>query len=229
MEFIREKILSLDWNKFHEVLLVRGDDFSAVGGSLKEDGLSYHCEANGDFQLSDRVPNSVDEILNIILYHFENGISLPTERAFGRSKKQRKGIHLKKKFSKEETEDAINQFHAQAKIDKRKRIKTFVLAILILLIVPPFAYISYKGELPFYYKSTSETSAVIVHHKPVRFIRHHKMLVTYSYEVDGTKYKGRFKQGKLFHPRPLRQGDRLIIEYIESEPGVSRPLSVLKK
>lgn len=209
------------------MLLVRENDFSAVGGSLEEDGLSYHCEVDGDFQISDRSPKTLDEILNIILYHFENGISLPTNKAFG--KKNNSNIRDRKKgrFTKQDTQEAINKYYIQNKIDKRNRIKRFVLAVLILVIVPPFAYLSFTGQLPFYLKSTDETSAVIIQHKPVRFIRDFKMLVTYSYEVDGVKYEGKFEQGKLFYARPLRQGDHLTIEYIQDDPKQSRPLSVL--
>lgn|GEM_PF-6666097 len=226
-EFIREKILSLDWRKFHEVLLVRGNDFSAVGGDLSRGGLSYHCEVNGIMEISDRKPKSLDDLVNIILFHFARGISLPTNEAFTNNKREVNRSKVTTPNIEDRSRVIKNKYFEADRIEKKKRLVRFVFAALILLIIPPFAYLSFSGKLPYYINETSEVPAAVIHASAYRFFGRHKVTVKYSYEVNGYTYESYFRQTKFFYHTPLMAGDSLTVEFIENDPGHSRPISVL--
>ncbi|MFZ6050464.1 hypothetical protein [Halocola ammonii] len=177
-------------------------------------------------EISNRKPKSIDDLVNIMLFHFSQGISLPSDKAFSnnrldtnRGKVITPDLNARKRVIK-------NKYFEADRIEKKKRLVRLILASLTFLIVPTFVYISFSGNLPYYLNNTVQTKAEVVNTRPFQIIGRHKIYVKYFYEVKGHVYEGTFKQTKSFHHVPLLTKDSLVIEYLENDPSTSRPISV---
>ncbi|MDW3196917.1 MAG: hypothetical protein R8G66_31360 [Cytophagales bacterium] len=68
LEQVRSKMVDLDWNSFHQVVLEQENgDWIEVGGNLLDDGLSaMYQEAGRQYEIR-QTPKSVDQLTEILL------------------------------------------------------------------------------------------------------------------------------------------------------------------
>lgn len=66
---------SIDWKKFHQVVLTKSNgDYMEVGGNITDDGLSVMYEESGNQFIIIQPPTSVDQMTNILeSYFLEDG------------------------------------------------------------------------------------------------------------------------------------------------------------
>lgn len=83
IEQIRETMKELDWNDFHQViLLIDNSNWIEVGGNLNEDGLSSIYEENGKQFIINKPPSSVEHMTEILISYFNRDGKFKKENKF---------------------------------------------------------------------------------------------------------------------------------------------------
>lgn len=217
IEIVKEIMMGLDWDKFHQVVLSRSkQDWIEVGGNLGEDGLAAVYQEKVEIFVTDEAPASVEQMIDIVVsYIKDDGVFKAKYKFSGESDTSEKDEEPKQDFNKWNDEFKIKRKKTRLILVKRWFLLSF--AVLVLGFV---AYNWYTGELQFIGQKTEFTKARVVKTHMHHIGRgYYKQTVTYEFEYNEAVYLSTFEAGKREGRHSI--GDVVKIKFSINDPSRS--------
>lgn len=194
---------SLDWQKFHQVVLEKdSENWIEVGGSLKRHGLAAIISHNGEPFIIANKPASIGEMKRILTLYFQGDKRITQDYYFP---------GLSNPLPKRTSLEAVLK-------EERQRLWRRVLAAVILFVVIGLIFYNLNEQSKLLGKPTELARAEVVDRewKP-GLMGYYLYRITYKFSYNGKTYAGITRAG-FSAKRELLPGDPILIRYEVNHP-----------
>lgn len=213
MSFVR----SLDWSVF-TFLTLKADsqNWIEISGNLGDDGLAIVIEQNGLQKVSERSPESVTDVENVLIDYFNGRFDLINSYFVPQAGLDYQYSHWK----------AAQPTHRIRRIS----IKLISVAIAVTIMGTVFygLYLWTSHEFKFLGHETAHTSATVVETKYRPYFKSMVQIVKYEFQIDQKLYYGYFRASTT-KVRKHYIGDRVKVKFAVDDPSISKRLATYKR
>ncbi|MGL1885265.1 MAG: hypothetical protein OCD76_02025 [Reichenbachiella sp.] len=209
-------VRSLDWSIFTFLTLkVDSQNLIEISGNLGDDGLAIVIEKNGTQEISERSPESITEVENILIDYLNDNHDKISE------------------YFDSQTVLSQNYYNWKAAQESKLKHGVFIKLISIvvtLMIITTVVYGLYlwtSHEFKFIGHATSMSVATVVETKYRPYMKSMVQIAKYEFIIDELVYFGYFKAATAA-TRKHYIGDRVKIKYATDDPFISKRLATYK-
>ncbi|MEM9671538.1 MAG: hypothetical protein AAF992_03040 [Bacteroidota bacterium] len=138
---IEEVVNSLDWQNFNSITLVKNNvNWLSVSGNISNDGLAIVIEEDGTSNVSERPPETIDELIKILQAYLQGDEQFKITYFDSITRSQ-----LEKKLKENELRKVV--YESQRTINRRNNIVAVAASIVIVSIFSIILYFWYHYKL----------------------------------------------------------------------------------